>query len=94
MITALVARPELHPEFARPGENWPPAQFKFSIMVGGFLPADVRCTPWFKPAIDTPTLHIIGRGDTIVEAGPSSLSLSPPRVQILTTGTQIDQQRF
>jgi hypothetical protein len=74
MITALVARPELHPEFARPGDNWPPAPFKFTIMVGGFLPADVRCAPWFKPAIDTPTLHIIGRGDTIVDAGSSSLS--------------------
>lgn len=75
MVASLVERPSLHPVFAAPGKDWPPAPFKFAIIGSGFLPMDPRCAPWFSPKVETPSLHILGRADTIVGEGESGLDL-------------------
>ncbi|TNY21796.1 FSH1-domain-containing protein [Rhodotorula diobovata] len=72
ILTALVEQPSLDPIFAAPSENpdvqWPPAPFKFAVLSAGFYPLDPRANACFngdtKPK--TPTLHVLGRGDTIV----------------------------
>ncbi|BGP36749.1 Family of serine hydrolases 3 [Rhodotorula kratochvilovae] len=70
ILTALVERPSLDPIFAAPSENpqvqWPPAPFKFAILSAGFFPLDPRASAYFDTKSKTPTLHVLGRGDTIV----------------------------
>lgn len=75
MLASLVERPSLHPVFAAPGKDWPPPPFKFAIIGSGFLPMDPRCAPWFSPKVETPSLHILGRADTIVGEGEWKLDL-------------------
>ncbi|KAK4057701.1 Family of serine hydrolases 3 [Microbotryomycetes sp. JL221] len=70
ILTALVENPSLHPAFAassyNPAVTWPPQQFKFTILSSGFLPLDPRTKRMFDEPLKTPSLHILGRGDTIV----------------------------
>lgn len=66
MLASLVANPSQHPIFAAPGPNWPPPPFKFAIIISGFLPMDPMCNAWFDSKVPTPSLHVLGRGDTIV----------------------------
>jgi hypothetical protein len=67
ILTALVERPHLHPVFA--AIDPPIRPFQFSIMVAGLLPLDPRCLALFEgqQPLNTPSLHVLGRGDTIVE---------------------------
>lgn len=73
MLTALVENPSLHPVFAAPYTDpnvvWPPAPFKFSVLSAGFMPADPVWKALFDTPSKTPTLHVLGRGDTIVGSG-------------------------
>jgi predicted esterase len=65
LAALLVALPALGPAAA------PPA-FGFAIMVGGFQSNDARHAPWFAAgALAVPSLHIIGRADSIVAPGAS-----------------------
>lgn len=66
ILTALMERPHLHPAFSAPSD--PPLQpFRFSILVAGFYPLDARCQALFAEGpLKTPSLHVLGRGDTIV----------------------------
>ncbi|CAD6579786.1 MAG: hypothetical protein TREMPRED_002567 [Tremellales sp. Tagirdzhanova-0007] len=57
--------PRLHPLFP---PDPPLPKFKFLISVGGFLPAPKNLEDWFPLPSSLPTLHIIGRNDTIVTA--------------------------
>ncbi|SCZ90444.1 BZ3500_MvSof-1268-A1-R1_Chr1-3g01993 [Microbotryum saponariae] len=66
ILTALVENPSLHPIFARDGPNWPPAPFKFSILSAGFMPQDPIMAKLFDKPLHTPTVHVLGRADTIV----------------------------
>ncbi|KAI5474529.1 hypothetical protein MNV49_003085 [Pseudohyphozyma bogoriensis] len=66
MLVALVETPSKNPIFAAPGSNWPPKPFKFGILSCGFEPVDPEVRAWFNPPPKTPTLHVLGRGDTIV----------------------------
>ncbi|BGO92905.1 hypothetical protein NBRC10512_006079 [Rhodotorula toruloides] len=71
ILTALVENPSLDPIFAAPSSNpsvaWPPKPFKFAILSAGFFPLDPRAAGYFeKSKLRTPTLHVLGRGDTIV----------------------------
>ncbi|SGY34371.1 BQ5605_C002g01621 [Microbotryum silenes-dioicae] len=66
ILTALVENPSLHPIFARDGPNWPPAPFKFSILSAGFMPQDPTMAKLFDKPLHTPTVHVLGRADTIV----------------------------
>ncbi|SCV68482.1 BQ2448_603 [Microbotryum intermedium] len=66
ILTALVENPSLHPIFARDGPNWPPAPFKFSILSAGFMPQDPTMSKLFDQPLHTPTVHVLGRADTIV----------------------------
>lgn len=61
ILTALLEKPNLHPRFPSTSALHP---FKFSIFCGGFLPAPTLFHPYYP--IHTPTLHIIGKNDTIV----------------------------
>ncbi|MCJ1462001.1 hypothetical protein MMC07_000601 [Pseudocyphellaria aurata] len=40
---------------------------KFAVFYGGFRAADPRCDPFFTPPISTPTLHVLGELDTVVD---------------------------
>ncbi|GAA5857270.1 hypothetical protein JCM5353_003595 [Sporobolomyces roseus] len=70
ILTALVENPSLDPVFeAAPKDSsipWPPKPFKFAILSAGFFPLDPRTTAYFETKPKTPTLHVLGRGDTIV----------------------------
>lgn len=71
ILTALVEDPSLDPVFSAPPANpdveWPPKPFKFAILSAGFFPLDPRAAGYFeKRKPTTPTLHVLGRGDTIV----------------------------
>ncbi|KAM0793506.1 hypothetical protein ACM66B_000945 [Microbotryomycetes sp. NB124-2] len=70
ILTALVEDPSLHSAFSAssivPGSSWPPKPFKFAILSSGFLPLDPRTQKLFDEPLQTPSLHILGRGDTIV----------------------------
>lgn len=67
ILTALVERPHTHPVFAKPFDP-PLVPFQFSIIVAGFYPLDPRCLQLFEgqEKLNTPSLHVLGRGDTIV----------------------------
>ncbi|KAK4055177.1 Family of serine hydrolases 3 [Microbotryomycetes sp. JL201] len=73
ILTALVENPTMHPAFSAssivPGSKWPPKPFKFAILSSGFLPLDPRLKQMFEAPLQTPSLHILGRGDTIVGTG-------------------------
>lgn len=80
ILTALLERPQLHPAFK--GISHPP--FKFAIISCGFLPLDESLTELFSKPVETPSLHIIGRGDTIVgpeRSQPLIDSFLEPRVE-------------
>ena len=73
ILTALVENPSLDPVFAAAPKDssipWPPKPFKFAILSAGFFPLDPRTTAYFATKPKTPTLHVLGRGDTIVGEG-------------------------
>lgn len=60
--------PDLFPRLDVPvlagGKQGP---LKFAIFYSGFRAADERCAPFFDPPIITPTLHVLGQVDTVVE---------------------------
>lgn len=70
VLTALVENPSLDPIFAAPSTNpdvqWPPKPFSFAILSAGFFPLDPKVSKYFNVKPKTPTLHVLGRGDTIV----------------------------
>ncbi|GAA5821371.1 hypothetical protein JCM10212_003799 [Sporobolomyces blumeae] len=70
ILTALVENPNLDPVFSAPPKDasipWPPKPFKFAILSAGFFPLDERVKAYFDTKPKTPTLHVLGRGDTIV----------------------------
>ncbi|BGP12781.1 hypothetical protein JCM10213_007295 [Rhodosporidiobolus nylandii] len=70
ILTALCENPSLDPVFAAAApegsSNWPPKPFKFAILSAGFFPLDPRTSAYFETKPKTPTLHVLGRGDTIV----------------------------
>ncbi|GJN91639.1 hypothetical protein Rhopal_004662-T1 [Rhodotorula paludigena] len=70
MLAALCENPSLDPIFAEPSSDpnvqWPPKPFQFAILSAGFFPLDPRTSAYFDTKPKTPTLHILGKGDTIV----------------------------
>lgn len=42
-------------------------RLKFAIFYSGFRAADPRCDPFFTPQISTPTMHVLGALDSVVE---------------------------
>ncbi|GAA5971968.1 hypothetical protein JCM3765_005583 [Sporobolomyces pararoseus] len=70
ILTALVENPSLDPVFSAPSKDpsvqWPPKPFDFAILSAGFYPLDPRTLAYFAEKPKTPTLHVLGRGDTIV----------------------------
>lgn len=70
ILAALCENPQLDPVFAKPSEDpnvtWPPPPFKFAILSAGFFPLDPRTSAYFETPLKTPTLHVLGRADTIV----------------------------
>ncbi|GAA6012614.1 hypothetical protein JCM11491_005454 [Sporobolomyces phaffii] len=70
ILTALVENPSLDPIFSAPPRDssvsWPPKPFDFAILSAGFFPLDARTQAYFATKPKTPTLHVLGRGDTIV----------------------------
>lgn len=42
-------------------------RLKFAIFYSGFRSADPRCKPFFTPKISTPTMHVLGALDSVVE---------------------------
>jgi len=94
MVASLMADPSLHPVFAAPGPNWPPPPLQFAVIVGGFLPLDPTCKAMFDTKVPTPSLHVLGRGDTIVGQGRSRASdqsdPSPPQQLIPPSPTASD----
>lgn len=48
-------------------------RLKFAIFYSGFRAADSRCDPFFTPKISTPTMHVLGQLDTVVEQSRSKL---------------------
>ncbi|KAL8279639.1 hypothetical protein RQP46_007952 [Phenoliferia psychrophenolica] len=69
LLIANLDDPSRHPAFAKPAENWPPAQFKFAVLISGFLPIDPRIDWFDKKPIDLPTLHVLAAGDSVVSTG-------------------------
>lgn len=69
ILASLIADPSQHPIFAAPGPNWPPPPLQLAVIVGGFLPLDPMCNALFEKKVPTPSLHVVGRGDTIVGHG-------------------------
>lgn len=73
ILTALVENPSLDPVFSAPPKDasttWPPKPFDFAILSAGFFPLDPRTQAYFATKPTTPTLHVLGRGDTIVGEG-------------------------
>lgn len=73
ILTALVENPSLDPIFSAPSKDpsvqWPPKPFDFAILSAGFYPLDPRTLAYFAEKPKTPTLHVLGRGDTIVGEG-------------------------
>lgn len=64
VLAALLEKPHAHPAF----EGCEQSPFKFVILSGGPMPLDPRCQPLFQGGLTTRSLHILGRGDTVVEA--------------------------
>ncbi|BGP54700.1 hypothetical protein JCM8202_003207 [Rhodotorula sphaerocarpa] len=72
LLLALLEQPELHPIWARPSKYrdvvWPPQPVRCAILCSAFGPLDPRYQEWFsneRPT--TPTLHLIGRNDTVLD---------------------------
>lgn len=42
-------------------------RLKFAIFYSGFRPADPRCNPFWTPTISTPTMHVLGALDSVVD---------------------------
>lgn len=85
LLTALLERPALHPLFAsaatvEEGNRWPHPPLKFCIIAAGMVPADSNFGTYYKEKIFTPSMHIIGNGDTIITPGQSISSGSSGRV--------------
>lgn len=76
ILAALVENPQLDPVFSAPPKDentpWPPKPFDFAILSAGFLPLDPKVKAYFDVKPKTPTLHVLGRADTIVGEGESS----------------------
>ncbi|GAA6032756.1 hypothetical protein JCM8097_000776 [Rhodosporidiobolus ruineniae] len=70
ILTALLENPSLDPVFAASAQDasvaWPHPPLKFAILSAGFFPLDPKTSAYFDKKPKTPTLHILGRGDTIV----------------------------
>ncbi|GAA5923132.1 alpha/beta hydrolase [Sporobolomyces koalae] len=88
ILTALVENPSLDPVFSRapadPATSWPPKPFQFAILSAGFFPLDPRASAYFDVKPKTPTLHVLGRGDTIVgeeRSVPLTHAFVNPRVE-------------
>ncbi|GAA6024208.1 hypothetical protein JCM10207_006781 [Rhodosporidiobolus poonsookiae] len=70
LLTALLEHPELHPIFAAPPTDptvsWPPPPLKCAILFSAFGPGDPKYQTWFVDKPTTPTLHLIGQNDVVV----------------------------
>lgn len=64
LLVGLLEHPDRDPIFAAPCKDasisWPPPPPRFCIFAGGFFPRDPRVRA--VSGIDTPSLHILGRG--------------------------------
>lgn len=65
VIAALLERPHLYPEFLVDGKS-PHAPLQFCISVSGFRLNDPFSLELLMPSYSTPTLHILGKTDTLV----------------------------
>ncbi|KAI5474463.1 dihydrofolate reductase [Pseudohyphozyma bogoriensis] len=84
IVMALLQNPKLHPVFDAPGPNWPPKQFEFAILAAGFYPSDKKIQMWFDDKIRTPTLMVLGTGDTVVgdvHSIPLTRCFANPRIE-------------
>ncbi|ORY79754.1 serine hydrolase-domain-containing protein [Leucosporidium creatinivorum] len=85
LIVGLLEGPHRHPVFAAPareGYSWPPPPFKFAIFNSGFFPKDPRVRA--VSGIQTPSLHVLGRGDAVVadhESESLIVACHNPRVE-------------
>ncbi|GAA6001825.1 hypothetical protein JCM10207_002337 [Rhodosporidiobolus poonsookiae] len=70
ILAALCENPQLDPIFAAPPADssvaWPHPPLKFAILSAGFFPLDPKVSAYFDTKLKTPSLHVLGRGDTIV----------------------------
>ncbi|KAI5475893.1 dihydrofolate reductase [Pseudohyphozyma bogoriensis] len=67
LLMALIETPSLHPVWAAPGANWPPKQFEFGILCGGFLATDPEYRNMLlQSRIRVPVLLAVGTADTTV----------------------------
>lgn len=67
LLTALLVNPTLHPSFAEFSPALP--TFEYSIFVAGFKSVDAAHASFFppvRPPIQSKTLHVLGRGDSLV----------------------------
>ena len=71
MLAAVLENPSLYPSFATMEPNAGPVHppFRFAILAAGFKPADPVFAALFDKKLRTPSLHILGRADTIVGEG-------------------------
>ncbi|VDC05098.1 unnamed protein product [Peniophora sp. CBMAI 1063] len=67
MLTALLEKPEVHPDFLVGGKP-PHPPVDFCIAAAGFKPVGAFAEKVFEGGYSTPTLHIIGRTDIIITA--------------------------
>ncbi|KAJ7261230.1 serine hydrolase FSH [Mycena rebaudengoi] len=70
ILTALLERPLIYPPFLIDG-NAPHPPLKFCISVAGFKLKDPIANIIFAARYSTPTLHVIGKADTRIEAWKS-----------------------
>jgi len=67
LVVALLERPLQFPEFLVDGKA-PHPPLRFGIYISGFKPVEITLAPAFKGGkLKTPSLHVIGRNDVIVE---------------------------
>lgn len=89
ILAALVENPSLDPIFSAPPKDpsvaWPPKPFDFAILSAGFFPLDPRTLKYFATKPKTPTLHVLGRGDTIVGEGAGALDVSPGNCKLMSS---------
>ena len=71
ILASLMADPSQHTVFAAPGANWPPSPLKFAVICSGFIPLDPMCQALFKKKVPTPSLLVLGKGDTVAGHGQS-----------------------
>ncbi|KAK0478133.1 FSH1-domain-containing protein [Armillaria novae-zelandiae] len=70
LLCALLEKPESYPLFLVDGKP-PHPPFKFCVAVAGLKITDPLADVLFNPTYSTPTLHIIGKTDTIVTSDRS-----------------------